>query len=96
MVRNGLKKCLGSDKFVIADRGYSDSRCIQLPDEHPPKHRVYETIRARHEVVNKGLKQFGVPSMKFHHELLFNGTCFLAAANVTDLILTENPMLTII
>ena len=90
--RQGLKSSLGSDEFVIADRGYPDSRCLQPPGHCHPKHVIYQKVRARHEVVNKRLKQFKILTTKCRNDLSFHGTCFFAIANVTVLLFHHNPM----
>lgn len=58
--RSGVKTILGNHEFVIPDRGYPDSRCLQPPGQHHGKHRIYQKVRTRHEVVNKRLKHFNV------------------------------------
>jgi len=93
--RSNLKLRLGSQEFVIADSGYGDTRCLQPPLHAHPMQATYSRIRARHEVVNKRLKQFSVLTRPFRHKLSFHGVCFRAVANITVLILKEEPMFTI-
>jgi len=90
--RSNLKKQLGTQEFVIADSGYGDLRCMQPPLRNHPKYETYARIRARHEVVNKRLKQFAVLTRTFRHRRSFHGVCFRAVANITVLILQEEPM----
>lgn len=93
--REGLKTLLLDEEFVIADNGYSDTRCLQPPGQHHPKNAVYRKIRSRHEVLNRRLKQFSILTQKFRHSIAFHGTCFHAVANITYLALIENPMFSI-
>ena len=76
IIRNGIRKNLLPDEFVIADRGYSDSRRIQPPGHHHPRNRIYTKIRSRHEILNKRLKHCGVLAKRFRHKISFHSVCF--------------------
>ncbi len=76
--RYGIRKGLQNDEFVVTDRRYPDTHCIQPPGEHHPHHRVYLKIRSRHEVLNKCVKQFGVMTDRFRHSVSYHCTCFHA------------------
>ncbi len=74
--RNGLKKVLNEDEFVVAHSSYSDERCVQPPGLNHPMHRLLAVIHARHENLNKRLKQFAVLKNKFRHEVSLHSYCF--------------------
>lgn len=67
LFRLRLRIQLGLDEFLIADSGYPDSRCLQKTGRQHPKHKIFQKLGARHEVVNKRLKKFGAISSKFKH-----------------------------
>ena len=72
--------------MVVADKGYrGDPKC------KTPYHYISETDRramkkalARHETVNKRLKQFKCLKQQFRHPLRKHKDCFIAAAVVTQ------------
>ena len=74
--RDGLKHLLKVDGFVLADSGYTDERCIQPPGSNQKSHRLLSLIRARHEYLNKRIKQFGLLNHKFRHDLSLHHYCF--------------------
>ena len=65
--RSGLKSTLDVDEFVVADGGYIDERCISPPGSSHADHKTLAETRARHEIVNKRLKQFNVLTHRFKH-----------------------------
>lgn len=58
--REGLKRRLEIHEFVIADNGYHDERCITPPHANHLLRKILSEIRARHETVNRRMKQFKV------------------------------------
>lgn len=80
---------------TIADRGYPDPVFFILPNKvNRAQHRV---VLARHETVNKRLRQFQILSITFRHSLLKHNFVFLAVANITQLILKhEQPLFSVI
>ena len=49
--------------------------------------------RAWHETVNRWLKQFGILSQRFRHQLEKHGIVFMAIANITQLaIMIDQPL----
>ena len=79
----------------VADRGYRGCRptavtptgCGRFID------RQLGTLRARHENINRRLKEFNVLKQKFRHNLTKHGVVFRAVANITNLKLkTESPI----
>lgn len=84
--RVALKRRLHARELVVADRGYrGDSKC------RTPYHIVSRTDQramnkalARHETVNKRIKQFKVLKQQFRHPLSKHKDCFIAAAVATQ------------
>ncbi len=70
-------------------------KCLQPPGRHHPKNEPYQRVRARREAVNKRLKQFRVIYATFRHDISFHGDYFHAVANITTLLLQDNPMFSI-
>ena len=92
IVGNGLKNLLLDDEFVIADNGYTYEQCIQPPGNLHPHHKVLAKIRARHEILNKRLKQFRVLKLNFRHDLSLHRYCFFAVLNIRQLNIEEEPL----
>ena len=91
--REGLKTNLRVDKLVISVNGYTDVQCIQSPRAHHPSHKILRLIRARHEIMNKRLKQFRVLEQRFRHGKSLHHYCFFAVLQITQLILDDEPLL---
>ena len=91
--RRGMKTVLDDCERVIADMGYSDDMCI-TPDTllSPVSPKLHRLLRARHETVNKRLKQFAVLRSSFRHDLSFHGVCFHAIANITQYLFCDEPL----
>ena len=90
--REGLKNYLRADEFVIADNGCTDERCIQTPGEGHSSHVILSLIRARDEILNKRLQQFGVLKQRFRHDLSLHRYCFFAVLQITQLIRHDEPL----
>ena len=94
--RSRLKSSLLSNEKCIADRGYSDEKCITPNNEISAISEITATLRARHETVNRRIKQFRAIAEKFRHDICLHGMVFFAVANITELLLeTANPLFTI-
>lgn len=83
-----MAKRLEPDELVIADRGYRHDRCVY----NSIHTNVFSKIRARHEIVNRRLKQFSALRVTFRHDLSLHSACFHAIANITKVILDSDPM----
>ena len=94
--RQGLRNYLNDNEFVIADKGYPDSRCLQPPGITHPQHSLYRVVRSRHEIMNKRIKQFKVLNTRFRHSISYHGTCFHAVSNITAIALDEHPLFSIL
>ena len=91
--RKGMKTVLDNEERAIADKGYTDDMAL-TPDTvfSPIQSHLHSMLRARHETVNKRLKQFAVLNCKFRHALSYHGTCFHAVSRITQLALCEEPL----
>ena len=84
--RVGLKRRLNQNEMVVADKGYrGDSKChtnahlVSLADK-----RATNKALARHETVNKRVKQFKCLKNQFRHPLSKHKDCFYAASVATQ------------
>jgi hypothetical protein len=85
----GLKDYLDPMERVEADDGYAagDPEFVKTRSGvfHPEGGRdVRNCVRARHETVNKRMKQFGVLSSTFHHNPCKHNLVFEAVAMLTQ------------
>lgn len=78
---------------TIADRGYRDDQFFINPYNNPQSVVQQKQIMARHETVNKRLKQFSVLDIPFRHDVYLHPRCFHAVANITQLMLTNGEPL---
>lgn len=87
-----MKKALSDDEFVIADKGYTDSKCINTVSSSTGSH-MHRIVRARHETVNARLKNFNVIYHSFRHDISKHWACFHAVAQITAIMIdTTNPL----
>ena len=56
--RSKLKKVPDEDERVVADNRYRDEKCLLGGDVHEHDLETHKRIHARHEVINRRLKQF--------------------------------------
>ena len=80
-----MKQSLLPEEKVVSDAGYQDERCSANSTSIEANNWGY--VRARHEAVNKRLKQFNVLGRKFRHNLSPHGDCFNAVCNLTQLMI---------
>jgi hypothetical protein len=78
-------------ELTLADKGYRDPTYFILPNNL--NSRTHKKIMARHETVNKRIKQFNVLCQRFRHPLNKHKICFLAVANLTQLALMNGEPL---
>ena len=81
-MEEGLKDNLEHGERVEADDGYMAAdpqfACVKSSIFHnEDKQKMRNSVRARHETVNKRLKDFKILSEVFHHEHDKHGTAFL-------------------
>lgn len=70
-------------ELTIADKGYKDSRFFILKNAN--NHQQHSLIMARHETVNKRMKQFKILKYPFRNALVKHPIVFHAVANITQL-----------
>ena len=89
--RDGLKKELLPGEVVLADRGYSDERCVLVA---PGKDsRTSSLLRARHESLNCRIKSFKATSDVFRHSLSKHSSVFHAVSNICQISILEGSEL---
>ncbi|CAB9508315.1 expressed unknown protein [Seminavis robusta] len=83
-----LQHELGVNEMVEADRGYTGLPFdVRTPDDYMNEaDKIAKShARARHEIINRRLKQWGCLGQKFRHDLGFHQTCFRAVVMMTQL-----------
>lgn len=86
--RRALKYLLGDGEMVEADLGYrGEPNFVRTPHTYVSRsdRRAKRNARARHETVNKRLKDFNCLALVFRHDRTFHRSCFLAVAVITQL-----------
>lgn len=83
--RRSLKSMLDEHEVVVADKGYTDEKCILTGLEIHDDNEISKIIRSRHETANRRLKQFFILSHRYRHSLDFHKFYFLAVAIVTQI-----------
>jgi hypothetical protein len=77
---------LQEDEKALADDCYRrDVHHFIYPQAFADSAAAQKQVMARHETVNKRLKQFSVLKQEFRHDLAFHATCFYAIANITQI-----------
>ena len=84
-----LKGMLSDNEKIIADRGYRDIKCTYTALSDPTLARNFSLCRARHEAVNRRIKQFNVLRQRFRHCKSRNGICFHAVSNMTQIMIEQ-------
>lgn len=74
-----------------ADKGYRDELFFILP--HPNKIDVHSRVMARHETINKRMRQFQALQQSFRHDLRKHPIVVNAVANLTQLMLENGEPL---
>jgi DDE superfamily endonuclease len=87
IARVGIQHKLDPGEMYVADGGYRDGRRFgDTPTGfNDDDQRMKGVARARHEVINSRLKQWGALRQVYRHNLTDHGKVFLAVANVTQL-----------
>lgn len=93
IAREELIYRLDADEMVIADKGYHDDRFFINPLGYPQSAVAQKQIMAKHENVNKRLKEFEVLKAKFRHNIIeMHQRCFYAVATITQLKIQESKV----
>jgi hypothetical protein len=75
-------------------RGHADKIKCPQNDANPPENLVMQgRARARHETLNGRLKNWGILSQVFRHDILCHGEVFRACAVVTQLTIDDGEPL---
>lgn len=98
MAKNDIVPLLLSNEKVMADNGYRDPHFMTsiknpVTAEELRYNRWNNLIQARHEHVNKRLKQFNILRNAFRHSHNFHPKVVLACANLTQIMLTTHPIM---
>lgn len=81
------------DRFekTLADKGYRDANFFILKNVQNKK--IHGKIMARHETINRRMKQFQALKQVFRHDLQKHPMVFSAVANLTQLMLENGEPL---
>ncbi len=93
--RSGLKRMLRVNERVVADKGYTDEKCVTPRQLSSARRSFYALLRARHETVNERLKHFTVLRERFRHDRAKHSICFHAVANVVQVMMRTDPLFSI-
>jgi hypothetical protein len=89
----GLEYCLADGEKYIADAGYRGGRAVTPNGQNDNEQWMQSKVRARHETLNRRLKQFGVLEQTFRHDRSKHRAVFSAIANLTQITLREESPL---
>ena len=95
IARDSLHCMLDENERYVADQGYRACRPIAITPTGLGRFidKRLGSLRARHENINRRLKELAILQQKFRHSLEKHGTVFRAVANITNLKLkTECPL----
>lgn len=84
LAREVFVNMLDPNERVIADDGYIDDNYFINPRNAPNYHKI-KRILARHETINKRLKQWKCLGSRFRHPLHRHPRCFHAILNITQI-----------
>ena len=101
-MRGGILSHMNTDEKGMADNGYDgESKYITpirgsgLTNNEKMYNRWVRTGLARHENINKRLKQYKVLNTVFRHDEEFHNKCFMACAVLTQLSMYQEPIFNI-
>lgn len=93
--RDSLKSALWKGRIFLSDKGNGEERCLTLDKIVQSEGSFAATIRARHETVNGIKKGFVVLLTRFRPNRNLHAFCFNAVANITQIMMVENPLFSI-
>lgn len=87
-----MKKGLSDDEFLMADKGYTDSKCIStVPSSNGAA--IHRVMRARNETVSSRVKNFNVLYHNFGHDVSKHWARFHAVDQITAIMIdSRNPL----
>lgn len=83
--RNAYINMVQEEEYTIADKGYNDTQYFLFPTKDNTRTRKIRTILARHETINRRIKQFRVMGCRFRHQLHLHPRCFHAVINLIEI-----------
>lgn len=95
IARDFFVDMLEEGEKAVADKGYNDAKYFVTPKNTPHYPNIH-VLLARHETVNKRIKQWKILGTRFRHSLYRHPMCFYAIINITQIALeSENPLFSI-
>ncbi len=91
LARNAIIEALLPGERIVADRGYNDANYFEI--DGIISDRKKKKLLARHETVNRRIKQFRCMSSKFRHALDLHPRFFHAVVNLTQLMIENGEPL---
>lgn len=85
LARIAFVPSLNEHERAMADNGYKDHNHFILPDARNSE--LHNLIMARHETINRRLKEFKILSEDFRHQLQKHPMIVNAVANIVQLML---------
>lgn len=79
-----MKNALFSSELLVADLGYSDEKALLKTDIFLCQRNFHSSVRARHETLNRRIKQFSALSEKFRHGISKHAVCVFAVCKITQ------------
>ena len=92
LARNLILDSLFEGEKIIADKGYNDLNFFHFPNGNDEDQQLRK-ILARHETVNRRIKQFCCMNYKFRHSLHLHPRFFHAVVNLTQLMIENGEPL---
>ena len=95
IAKDSLHLMLEDGERYVADRGYRACRPIAITPTNLSRFidRQWGSLRARHECINRRLKQFTILQHRFRHPINKHSSVFRAVANITNMKLKgESPI----
>ena len=95
IARSSLHEYLHNNEYYIADGGYRDGGQFSITPSgvHDYGERQRQVVHAKHETINRKLKQWAILNNKYRHDLQRHGKVFHAVANIVQLGLeTDRPV----
>jgi len=88
LARESYLEFIEEHERTVADNTYQDEHFI-YPKRYPHARTRIKQILARHETVNKRMKQWGCLNQRFRHRIVLHPICicFRAVANLTQLMI---------
>jgi hypothetical protein len=85
IARDSYVHYVDDNELTLGDKGYrGDARFITPTESNGGRHKQ---IMARHETVNKRIRQFNILNKKFRNALEKHPRCFHAVVNITQILL---------